>query len=191
MKTFSDYMRIQNEIIKASKNNDKIDRLIDFIFQKSKNQHLDILTAGNGGSSSTAEHFAADLSLTYKRTSRPINAVCLSSQSSLLTALSNDLHYSSSLDYQINNWKDRNVLLIVFSASGMSKNILNLVQKALEFRIPTFCFVGFDGGLLARIPNLEPILFKDDKKNYGHVENIHLISCHYIIEKLNERILLP
>lgn len=189
MKNFVHYIQIQNSIIESCHQIEKIDLLTELIYEKNKNQMLTILTAGNGGSSSTAEHFSADLSLTYNRTSKSINSICLSSQNSLMTALSNDLDYADSFAYQLYNWRFKNVVVVAFSASGNSKNIVKLLTKSIEFGIPSFCFVGFDGGIVSRIPEVETIFFRDDKKNYGQIENIHLSVCHYIIEKLNSKIL--
>jgi len=142
------------------------------------------MTAGNGGSASTAEHFAADLSQMEKRTGHSVRAFCLNSQVALSSAFANDLGFEKVLAQQLSPYRNLNFLFIAFSASGNSANILNAINYSLSLNKKTFCFLGFDGGNALKVKNLECIYFPDNFKNYGVVENLHLLACHYIVDKL-------
>jgi D-sedoheptulose 7-phosphate isomerase len=90
-----------------------------------------VLTAGNGGSATTADHFAADLFLMNKRTGKVCKALCLNSHLGLNTALNNDLSFELALAHQVESYLDDDPLIITFSASGNSPNLLNLLKYQL------------------------------------------------------------
>ena len=79
-------------------------------------------------------------------------------------------------------------LLIVFSASGNSKNIVRLLQGANYYKIPSWAFLGFNGGVIATMPNVKSILFMDDVQNYGLIENVHLSATHFVIDQLMKKV---
>lgn len=157
------------------------------IASSTKSQSI-IFTAGNGGSASTADHFTADLGQTKKRTGYPIRSICLNSHVGLNSALSNDLSYEDALMEQLKNFPSNENMLVVFSASGNSKNIIRLLEFASSCGIPSWAFLGFDGGHIFNMKGIKSILFPDKTQNFGLVENIHLMACHFLIDFITERI---
>jgi D-sedoheptulose 7-phosphate isomerase len=145
-----------------------------------------ILTAGNGGSATTADHFAADLSLLRKRTGNRCKALCLNSHLGLNTALSNDLGYETALVEQFLNFIDEDPLVITFSASGNSRNLLNLLDKATSQKVKIWSFVGFDGGATKKLADSRVIHFSTPLGEYGQVENVQLLVCHFLVDILIE-----
>ena len=143
-----------------------------------------IFTAGNGGSATTADHFAADLSLMNLRTGHKFRSICLNSHMGLNTALANDVSYDDALHLQFQNYDNKENLLIVFSASGNSPNIVNLLKNAINYGLNCWAFLGFDGGKSKTIDGINSIIFPDINRNYGIVENIHLMATHFIIDEL-------
>lgn len=129
-----------------------------------------VFICGNGGSSATAEHFTNDLF------SKGIKAICLNSNTSIMTMIANDFGYEYVFSRQINLYGTTEDLLIVISGSGNSKNILN----ALEFSGDTFALLGMGGGMAAKVADNSIIIDSDD---YGIVEDEHLKIIH-IIKKL-------
>jgi len=146
-----------------------------------------IICAGNGGSSTTAEHFATDLSLLYKRIGKKCDVLSLTSNSGLLTAIGNDIDFEQIFSYQLEQYSDREVLLVGFSASGNSLNIVNAFTKAREMGFRTAAILGFDGGKLQLLGADCVVLFGDENKDYGIAENFHLMLCHYVIDELIKR----
>ena len=143
-----------------------------------------IFTLGNGGSATTADHFAADLALMNVRVQKIVRAICLNSQMGLNTALSNDIGYSDALSTQIRNFPSKKHMLVCFSASGNSENILRAAEVARQNGQEVWAFVGFGGGEILKSKNFNVIHFKTDNSEYGKVENLHLIACHFVIDLL-------
>ncbi len=145
-----------------------------------------IFTAGNGGSASTAEHFSADLSQMKKRVGVNCRSICLTSNTALHTAISNDIDYFDAAEYVFSTLLNKNSLVITFSASGNSENIIRLHKSTTEYGIDSYAFLGFDGGKVRKLPNITSILFKSQSGLYGHIENLHLTACHDLIDGLVE-----
>ena len=139
---------------------------------------------GNGGSATTAEHFATDLLLMGSRTGIECRALSLTSQVGSMTALANDFAYEEGLQRQLRAVVSSQDLVIGFSASGNSKNLVNALAYCKERDVESFCFLGFDGGSLLKSAITNYIYFSSEPKLYGLIENLHLIACHYVIDQL-------
>jgi len=187
VQTFSDYLKSQNDVISSIDNSTILEDLIISIWDLAKDPNSLIFTIGNGGSASTAEHFSADLAQMEIRTGQSIRSFCLNSQIALSSALANDYDYSGVIEKQLSPFKNSTYILVAFSASGNSSNILNAIQFSLEANKQVYCFIGFDGGKLMQIKKAIPIFFSDSNRNYGIAENIHLTATHYVIDRLIEK----
>ena len=187
MQSFSEYISSQNIIASNLKSTESIDKLVDSIFESSTNPNSIVFTIGNGGSASTAEHFSADLSQMEKRTGIAVRSFCLNSQIALSSAFANDYDYTSVLAKQLSSFANSNFILVAFSASGRSKNILEAIKFSLEAKKEVHCLIGFDGGEIIDIKNANVIHFPDPKLDYGIVENLHLTATHYIVDRLVEK----
>lgn len=137
-----------------------------------------IFILGNGGSASTASHFACDFGkqLDYR-------VYSLTDNVSYMTALGNDISYDSIFSEQLKNLVNRDDIVVAISASGNSPNVLKAVELAHKYGAITIGFTGFDGGKLKDLVNYSihvPI------NQYGVVEDIHLILEHAICEYLKE-----
>jgi D-sedoheptulose 7-phosphate isomerase len=187
MVSFSEYIASQNVIASSIKDTTSLENLVDSIWNLAKNSNSIIFTIGNGGSASTAEHFSADLGQMGVRTGQTVRSFCLNSQIALSSAFANDHDYSSVIARQLSSFKNSNFILIAFSASGSSKNILEAIKFSLEIKKEVHCFIGFDGGEILNIKKANIIYFPDSRKDYGIVENLHLTASHYVIDRLVEK----
>ena len=144
-----------------------------------KNNGGTLYLAGNGGSSSTASHFVNDLTkATSKETSRSnIKVTCLSDNVALITAISNDISYDDIFSYQLNKFGKPNDILLLFSVSGSSKNILKCAKEAKRKKIKIISFTGFNGG---KIKKLSKYNINFTTNNFGIVEDCHLSIMHFI-----------
>jgi len=141
---------------------------------------------GNGGSSTTAEHFATDLLLLGTRVGVECKALSLTSQMSTLTAVANDFDYSQTVVRQLRALVSPPDLVIGFSASGNSENIMTALNYCKAEGVETFCFLGFNGGKVLNSGVTQQIFFASEPKLYGLIENLHLMACHYIVDRLLE-----
>ncbi|MBC8754083.1 SIS domain-containing protein [Kordia sp. YSTF-M3] len=97
---------------------------------------------GNGGSGATASHVAGD----YLKTIKGLRIVCLNDNTTVVSAIANDIHYEEIFREQLKNILLAQDLVIAISGSGNSKNIINAIEYANLVGVETIGFCGFDGG---------------------------------------------
>lgn len=136
-----------------------------------------VITAGNGGSASTAEHLSSDLM------ARGVPSMCLSGNTSFLTGIANDISYVRSLSKGLECFSSDKIILVVFSVSGNSENLIDLVDLASDRGVPVFSLLGKDGGLLKKKSWKTAIVKSDD---YGLVESLHLLGVHILAQGVKE-----
>ena len=145
-----------------------------------------VFIMGNGGSATTASHFACDLGKGVVVEGKPrLRAISLTDNVAFITALANDIDYSSVFAEQLENLLNQGDVVIGISASGNSPSILKAIKFAEEKRATTVGFVGFGGGKLARLAQRVIVL---SGRNYGQVEDAHLSLAHIISYMVKERI---
>ena len=173
---FKEYIKIKDYLLKQI-DKKSLDRIINAILDANRNQR-NLFSCGNGGSASTAEHLSCDFSKgSCTNTNLNFKVFSLNSNVALMTAVANDISYEDIFSYQLNRLGKVNDVLIVFSVSGMSKNIIKCVKIAKKKKIKIISFTGFNGGSLKKLSNFN-INFASD--NYGIVEDCHLTVMHYI-----------
>lgn len=140
---------------------------------------------GNGGSASTAEHFETDLSFVRLGSKVTKSRVCaLTANSSLVTAIANDIGYENIFSHQLMRRAEREDLCIIISASGNSENLIKAVEVCKEIGVTVIALLGFDGGkLLHLIENV--LLVKTELGKYGPVEDAHLAICHALSARIS------
>lgn len=139
-----------------------------------------IYIIGNGGSAATASHMANDLSAGLKmREIRNFNVESLSDNSSVCTAIANDIGYENIFYAQLKHKIKKEDVLIAISCSGNSANIVKAAKYAKETGTTIIGVTGFDGGKLKKISDIK---FHVDapKGEYGLVEDVHMILDHMI-----------
>lgn len=147
-------------------------------------QNTAIWVVGNGGSASTAEHFETDMHfIRSKSISISPRVSSLTSNSSLISAISNDIGYENIFSIQLSRKAQKGDLCILISASGNSENLVKAVHASRNLGVFTIGILGFDGGRLLDLVDL-PLLVKTEKGMYGPVEDIHLSICHEISARI-------
>jgi D-sedoheptulose 7-phosphate isomerase len=141
-----------------------------------------VYLAGNGGSASTASHFATDIGVGSLRRNNPVRVVSLCDNASVMTALSNDISFDAIFSDQLLLLGQPGDLLIVISASGNSNNLINAVHTANKIGLLVYSLTGFDGGVLKKITSGKNVHVQSKKGAYGLVEDAHLAICHVITE---------
>lgn len=146
-----------------------------------------VFIAGNGGSASTATHFACDLGKAARADGRaPIRVHSLSDNTAWLTALSNDEGYDRAFAGQFENFAARGDTLVVISASGNSPNLLAAVECARARAVTTIGLLGFDGGALLDMVDI-PVHVGSAQGAYAVVEDAHSALCHTLTLCLCEK----
>ena len=101
-----------------------------------------VLLCGNGGSAADAQHIAAELVGCYEKQRRSWPAIALTTDTSALTAVSNDLGYEQVFARQLAGLAQAGDILIAISTSGRSKNVLQAVERARELGCRTIALTG-------------------------------------------------
>jgi D-sedoheptulose 7-phosphate isomerase len=148
-------------------------------------RHIYIL--GNGGSASTATHFAADLSkATVVRGRSRMRVTSLTDNVALLTAVANDMAYEDIFAEPVRSLVNPGDLVIAISASGNSPNVIKGIRAAREQGAMTVGLVGCTGGKLIQLADISVHVKHHD---YGVVEDCHLVVEHAIIASVREGLL--
>lgn len=141
-----------------------------------------IFFVGNGGSASTASHFALDLVVGCRNRDRPFRAVALT-DTPIVTALANDYGYEDVFVRQLQVQMEPGDVVVAISASGNSPNVVAALEHANERGAFTVALTGFDGGALAELARLI-VHVPTNKGEYGPVEDVHLIVDHLVVAYL-------
>ena len=145
-----------------------------------------IYIIGNGGSAATASHMACDMGKgAAVAGKRRLRAMSLTDNVSWMTAIGNDVSYEKLFTEQLANFATEGDVLIAFTASGNSPNILDALHWARDHGLTTVGILGFDGGQTAQIAEHAVV---SESRNYGFVEDAHLILEHALSQWLRERI---
>ena len=145
-----------------------------------------VFTLGNGGSSSTSSHMAADLAKnTIGAHMKRFRVTSLADNGSIMTALANDLDYESVFSEQLVNVICPGDVLIAISGSGNSPNVLKAIRYARLQSAEIVGLLGFDGGEAASLVDI-PIIVHS--KDYGVIEDVHLAINHMLVEYFREHL---
>jgi len=145
-----------------------------------------LYVAGNGGSAATASHIQADFQffVRYFTDFRP-KVVALTDNVPLITAISNDHSYEDVFVEQMKGIFNEGDIFLAISASGNSPNVVKAVKYAKELGGKTIAFCGFKGGLLKEISDM-PLYTPNKDKDYGPIEDLHMILDHVIINFITQ-----
>lgn len=153
------------------------------------NSHKNIWILGNGGSASTAEHFATDLQfIKYPQIKQEIRSFALTANSSIISAISNDIGFDEIFSHQLFRMASPADLCILISASGRSQNLIRAIEVCKQKNISSLAILGFDGGALKSLAD-NLIHFETEIGSYAEVEDVHLSICHQISLKVRDHFL--
>jgi len=164
----------------AQLNLNEIKLVFDIIHSAYDNSRT-IFLVGNGGSSSTAQHFAVDLGTGSLKYSRAVKVLALSENSAIITATANDFGVENIFAQQIKLLGQSGDVLFLFTASGNSANLLYANEVAINMGMTTVSFTGFDGGILKNKTS-HNLHIATSVGDYGLVEDVHLILCHILTD---------
>lgn len=186
MSLIRDYIKgLTHCLEELSQQSTSIEEIAGIIFDAYK-KNKQIFIMGNGGSATTASHFARDLKIgAAVKNKRRLRATSLTDNLALITALANDIDYSSIFEEQLIGSLNENDVVIAISASGNSPNILKAIEFARVNGAVTIGFTGFDGGRLKQLAHKCVVL---SSKDYGQVEDIHLGLTHIISYLVREKL---
>jgi D-sedoheptulose 7-phosphate isomerase len=138
-----------------------------------------VLICGNGGSAADAQHITGELVGRYKLERKGLSAIALSTDTSVLTAWSNDYSYATLFERQVEAHGKKGDVLIGLSTSGNSENVLKAFEKAKEIGMTTISFTGKDGGKLRKLSDVN---INVESSNTPRIQECHMLAYHIICE---------
>jgi len=144
-----------------------------------------LLVCGNGGSASDATHLATEFLCRYRNDRRPYPAISLTANGEFMTAVCNDYNADEIFARQVRGLGEKGDLLIAFTTSGKSKNILLALEEAKRKGVESICFLGRDGGFTKGAATLDLLVPGNDTARIqeGHKLLFHVL-CDIVEEKL-------
>jgi len=146
-----------------------------------------ILICGNGGSAADSQHFAAELVSSFSKTvsRRAISAIALTTDTSVLTAFSNDFSFENVFMRQVEAHGNQNDVLIVITTSGKSRNCLRAVKQAKIMGLKTIALTSTG----AEVSSEVDISIEVPSSNTQHVQECHMVAYHILSEIIENAIL--
>lgn len=136
-----------------------------------------LMLCGCGGSAADAQHMAAELVVRFEKDREPCSAIALSTDTSILTAVSNDYSFDKVYEKQVKALGKQGDILLAISTSGNSEAVLNAALAASSKGIRVYSLLGKDGGKLKDISDLSIIVPFDIT---ARVQEIHSVIIHII-----------
>jgi D-sedoheptulose 7-phosphate isomerase len=138
-----------------------------------------VLICGNGGSASDAQHFAAELVGRFERDRPALSAIALTTDTSILTAVANDLSYARVFARQVEALGREGDVLVGISTSGGSENVLDALEAARLHGLTTVALTGRDGGVVGASADIH---INVPSPSTARAQEVHRTLLHAICE---------
>jgi len=162
----------------------EIAKAIEMIINAYKRDNK-VLLCGNGGSAADCQHIAAELVGRFKKERRALPAIALTTDTSCLTAISNDYGYGVVFRRQVEALGKEGDILLCFSTSGNSGNVIEAAKFARTLNIKTIGLLGKDGGLLKDALDLAITV---PAQSSDRIQEAHITIGHIICDLVEQNL---
>jgi D-sedoheptulose 7-phosphate isomerase len=138
-----------------------------------------LLLFGNGGSAADSQHIAAEFIGRFQKERKALPAIALTTDTSILTSLSNDYGFDTVFTRQIEGLANRGDIAFAISTSGNSNNVIEGIKRAKKMGLKTISLTGRGGGKLARISDFSLVV---PSKSTARIQESHIWIAHTICE---------
>lgn len=178
-------IEVRKNILANEKMIEAIKEISRTIISALKNENK-ILFVGNGGSASDCDHLATEFVSKFYKDRHAFNAISLTSNNALITALSNDFSYEKAFSRQIEAIGKKGDILIALSTSGNSKNIINAINIANEMGLVT---IGFTGQQKCNMDEICSTLIKLPSTETPNIQEATMMLGHLICKIVEDELL--
>lgn len=140
-----------------------------------------LLICGNGGSASDATHMATEFLCRFSQDRKAFPAISLTANGELLTAIGNDYSFEDVFARQVAGLGRAGDVLICFTTSGKSKNVLRAIEEANRRDMKSICFLGRDGGYTKGQATLDILV---QAGNTARIQEAHKLLFHVLCESV-------
>ena len=144
-----------------------------------------IMFCGNGGSAADSQHLSAELVGRYLKNRKPFPSISLTTDTSTITAISNDFSFDQIFSRQIEALGNENDILYAISTSGSSKNIIKAITSAQKLGIKT---IGITGAEVNKIFNTCDIVISVPAKRPDRIQEMHIAVGQIICELIENEL---
>lgn len=144
-----------------------------------------ILWCGNGGSAADSQHMAAEFVGRFRRDRRGLPSMALTTDSSILTSVSNDFGFEEVFRRQVEAHCAEGDILVGISTSGTSRNVCAALRTARELSALTVAFTGADGGEAGSLAHLT---LRVPSKNTARIQEAHILCGHMLCDWVDARV---
>jgi len=141
-----------------------------------------VLLFGNGGSAADAQHIAAEFVNRFLIERPPLPAIALTTDTSILTGISNDYGYVDSFSKQVKALGREGDVAISLSTSGKSANVIKAIKVAKEMGLKTVSLTGGDGGDVAKLSDFSLVV---DSSSTPRIQEVHITIGHVLCEMVD------
>ncbi|MBE7521277.1 MAG: phosphoheptose isomerase [Burkholderiales bacterium] len=148
-----------------------------------------ILACGNGGSAADAQHFAAELVGRFERERPGLPAIALTTDTSLLTAVANDYAFEQVFAKQVRALGRRGDVLLAFSTSGNSPNVIEAIAAAHEHEMHVVALTGKGGGRIGELLGADDVHLCVPHSRTARIQEVHLLTLHCLCDAIDQALL--
>jgi D-sedoheptulose 7-phosphate isomerase len=178
IKNIQESIKLKTELLNDKEIINNSNTIAEKIIECYKNGNK-VFFCGNGGSFADAQHLSAELSGRFYFDRDPLEVVLLAANVSYLTAVGNDYSYSDIFSREIKSSVKEGDILICFSTSGKSKNVIKAIDVAKNKGAIIASFIGNDGGEMKDISDYNLII---PSNNTARIQECHTLLGHTILE---------
>ncbi len=179
---FQESIRVKEETLK--KNGSAIENSVEAVI-KALQKNNKLLFFGNGGSAADSQHIAAEFIGRFQKERKALPAIALTTDSSILTALSNDYGVDILFARQIEGLGQKGDVAFGISTSGRSKNVIAGLRQAKKMGLVTIALTGNDGGEAAGLSDIAIIV---PSKVTARIQEAHILIAHTICELVEKQL---
>ena len=161
-----------------SQNKDELKKASD-LFSKTLNSGNTVFFCGNGGSASESSHLATELVGRFKENRMSLPSISLNSDTTAITCIANDFGYDEVFARQLQGLSRENDLLVVLSTSGMSRNIVRVLEQSKKSNVKSIAMLGKGGGAAAEVADISIVVPGSET---ARIQEVHLLIGHTLCE---------
>ncbi len=165
---------------------DELSQVVLMVVETLRTGHK-VLVVGNGGSAAGAQHFASELVGRFKRERAPYAVLSLATDTAVLTALSSDYGYEDVFARQVQAFGQPGDLLLAFSTSGESENLVRAACMGQQCRLHVLAFTG---ERTSRLANQAHIALHVPETDTAMIQELHMILIHLVCDLVESQLML-
>ena len=148
-----------------------------------------ILSCGNGGSAADAQHFSAEMLNRFEMERPGLPALALTTDSSTLTSISNDYQFAEVFSKQIRALGQKGDVLLAFSTSGESHNIIHAIDAAHDRDMTVIVLTGREGGQIADMMKADDFELRVPSWSTARIQEVHIMIIHSLCDLIDRHLL--